>query len=42
MANIVIQGDGVAAYCSAVLLKRAGNRVSLKVTDRSRVSRPSC
>jgi hypothetical protein len=37
MANIAIQGDGVAACCSAFLLKRDGNRVSLKPTNRSRV-----
>jgi len=37
MATIAIQGDGVAACCSAFLLKRAGNRVSLKPTNRSRV-----
>jgi 2-polyprenyl-6-methoxyphenol hydroxylase-like FAD-dependent oxidoreductase len=37
MASIAIQGDGVAACCSAFLLKRAGNRVSLKPTNRSRV-----
>ena len=37
MANIAIQGDGVAACCSAFLLQRAGNRVSLKQAIRSRV-----
>ena len=37
MASITIQGDGVAACCSAFLLKRAGNRVSLNPTNRSRV-----
>src|SRR5689334_18263291 len=37
MASIVVQGGGVAAYCSALLLKRAGNHVSLKPTNRSRV-----
>ena len=37
MANIAIQGDGVAAYCSAYLLKQAGNHVSLRQTNRSRV-----
>ena len=37
MANIAIQGDGVAAYCSAFLLKRAGHSVSMARTERSRV-----
>ena len=37
MANISIQGDGVAAFCSAMLLKRGGHRVSLQQTHRARV-----
>ena len=35
--NIGVQGDGVAAYCSALLLRQAGYRVSLRRTDRPRL-----
>ena len=35
--NVLIQGDGVAAFCSAHLLRRAGFRVSLRRTDRPRL-----
>ena len=37
MTTIRIQGDGVAAYCSAHLLGRAGCRVSLRRTDRPKL-----
>jgi hypothetical protein len=37
VTRICIQGDGVAAYCSAHLLGRAGYRVSLHRTDRPRL-----
>ena len=37
MEHITVQGDGVAARCLAVLLKRAGHRVSLTATHRSKV-----
>ena len=35
--NIVIKGDGVAAYCSLRLLKRAGHRAMLAPTERPRL-----
>ena len=37
MGNVVIRGDGVAAYCCAHLLQAAGFRVSLEQTDRRRL-----
>lgn len=35
--QILVQGDGVAAYCCAHLLKTAGFRVILRATDRPRL-----
>ena len=37
MANVVIRGDGVAAYCCAHLLAQAGCRVSTEHAHRSRL-----
>ena len=37
LTNISIRGDGVAAYCAAHLLGKAGFRVSLRRTDRPRL-----
>lgn len=37
MTSICIRGDGVAAYCSAHLLGKAGCRVTLRRTDRPRL-----
>ena len=37
MARVVIQGDGVAAYCCAYLLRKAGFDVALEPVDRPRL-----
>jgi hypothetical protein len=37
VTSILVQGDGVAAYCCAHLLTRAGCRVSLRRTERPRL-----
>ena len=37
MGDVIIRGDGVAAYCCAHLLKAAGFRVSLDQTERRRL-----
>jgi hypothetical protein len=37
MARVIIQGDGVAAYCCAYLLHKAGLEVALEPVDRPRL-----
>src|SRR5580704_13445670 len=37
MARVIIQGDGVAAYCCAHLLGKAGFEVTLAPVDRPRL-----
>ena len=35
--SVIIRGDGVAAYCCAYLLNKAGSRIDLRPVDRTRL-----